>query len=415
MIHLEPNEQALGCATGRGWVSVLTSKNYLRVFSTGGAQDVIWHVPGPALTMVGRENCLALVHHQGSGLAYTLWDMDAKSKIASGSLAPGVILHWIGMDNDLSLFLQTSDHVLYMLSSLYGWNLVPTLDLKTRQKTPTDSFWPLWVQDGSLTCVPLHGGDEHPDPMRNHLPSTISLKMPLLIGTLGKVAGALEDMTVRAGLAVAQRQLMSLFENDLDETNILTQIDKLTLKLYIKAIEQSRVEAALDLTKRLYMPKSMEVAIKMAERANQLGLMDEATLMMNERFPIKENEETDEFSEEEEMDSDVEVLPTPPSLLRSREADNHDHHPSKKVRMDRFPKQTLSDEVSFRETPLIPEKLIKFNSKNPFAKKLVESPAQKPALARVSPSPSGNGTTLKRQSTFSAASRKREKEGKTLI
>ena len=56
-IVLEEEEEIMGSAAGDKWVSVVTSKNHFRMFTTGGLQREVVMVMGPLVTMVGEGAC----------------------------------------------------------------------------------------------------------------------------------------------------------------------------------------------------------------------------------------------------------------------------------------------------------------------------------------------------------------------
>ena len=65
---LPSGEGAIAVACGRGFVAVVTTKKFLRVFSTTGIQLSVTVLKGPLLTLVGGENCLAILWYSGSQL-----------------------------------------------------------------------------------------------------------------------------------------------------------------------------------------------------------------------------------------------------------------------------------------------------------------------------------------------------------
>jgi hypothetical protein len=60
----------------------------------------------------------------------------------------------------------------------FSWNWAPMLDTVGLRKSLEDSFWPVTVQDGKFVCVPLRGGNEHPDAARRPVTAALNLRMP---------------------------------------------------------------------------------------------------------------------------------------------------------------------------------------------------------------------------------------------
>jgi hypothetical protein len=60
------NRESVEClAMGSRWCAVLTTNNYLRVFSTDGIQKHLLCLATPVVSMAGYENLLAVVSHAG--------------------------------------------------------------------------------------------------------------------------------------------------------------------------------------------------------------------------------------------------------------------------------------------------------------------------------------------------------------
>ena len=228
LLTLPDGERATGCACGEGWAAVVTryvclpsvflhrsfisclsrsplSRRFLRFFSSGGNQtQVIW-LKGEPVTIVGRGRFLAVVYHESNPLpdgtqklGYTLFDAVSCSAITSGSvssISAGSQLEWAGFSNDCSLIVMDSDGMLSMLVGMtlnddpvkYSWEWSPMLDTVGLRKSSDDKFWPITVQDGKLVCVPLKGGNEHPDASRRPVTSTLPFRMPLARGTVDKM------------------------------------------------------------------------------------------------------------------------------------------------------------------------------------------------------------------------------------
>jgi hypothetical protein len=152
-----------------------------------------------------------------------LFDALAASAITSGSvssISAGSQLEWAGFSDDFSLIVMDSDGMLSMLGGMtvnddpaqYSWEWFPMLDTVGLRKSADDKFWPITVQNGKLVCVPLKGGNEHPDAFRRPVTSTLGFRMPLARGTLEKryVCFSLAPLSCLARFDVFAHTLVSL-------------------------------------------------------------------------------------------------------------------------------------------------------------------------------------------------------------
>ena len=201
-LALPEGELVQGCASGQGWNAVVTSRRFLRMFSSGGLQGPIIWLKGNPVTLVGRGRFVAVIYHEGNPLmdgtqrlGYAMYDGVTGKLIVEGSVAaisPESSLTWAGFTNDLSLCVMDEDGVASMLiastiesvmQTTYRW--VPMLDTMGLKKSREDSFWPVTIQDGKLICMPLKGV-KHPDAARRPLTTAFPLRMPLARGNGGR-------------------------------------------------------------------------------------------------------------------------------------------------------------------------------------------------------------------------------------
>mmetsp|Transcript_52005 Transcript_52005/g.125459 ORF Transcript_52005/g.125459 Transcript_52005/m.125459 type:complete len:1141 (+) Transcript_52005:91-3513(+) len=294
VVTLPDGERALGAATGEGWAAVVTSRRFLRFFSTGGSQGQLVWLEGEPVCMAGRGRYLAVFYHKSAPFAenrtqqlgYTLWDAKDFNIISEGSvpcLGEGSILEWVGFDSDCGMFAMDSGGMLSMLvpasnggfSSSRSWKWAPVLDTVGLRKSSDDHHWPVTVYDGKLICVPLKGGNKYPDAARRPVTTSLSMRMPLARSVIAKTS-TMEELSVRSNMALAQQEAL----DDMDNKLLRKAVDKVTIKLFAALAEAGKQEAALELTDRLHLSKSHEVCMKYADRLGQTKLADK----INERF-----------------------------------------------------------------------------------------------------------------------------------
>lgn len=203
VMNLPDGELALGCASGQGWAACITSRRFLRTFTSGGNQGPVIWLKGEPVTIVGRSRFVAVFYHEATPmpdgtqkLGYSIYDGVSGETISDGSLScisSRSSLSWSGFSKEGSLMVMDSDGMLSMLAAVekqdvtnddkeFSWMWSPMLDTVGLRKSMEDSFWPVTAQDGKLICVPLKGGNEHPDAARRPVTTTLSLRMPLVNG-----------------------------------------------------------------------------------------------------------------------------------------------------------------------------------------------------------------------------------------
>ena len=205
-LTLPNGERVLGCATGEGWAAVMTSRRFLRLFSSGGNQGQIMWLDGQPITMVGRFRFLAVFYHQGEpfrdgtqAIGYKLIDAMTNCVLASGPttcISNSGTLSWAGFSNDGSLLVMDSEGMVSMLVKSNSsvsvenngeWVWMPVLDTLGLRKSSDDSFWPVTVYDGKLICIPLKGKVKYPDATRRPVTANLSLKIPLARSPIASV------------------------------------------------------------------------------------------------------------------------------------------------------------------------------------------------------------------------------------
>lgn len=196
-INLPDGEEVVGASCGIGWSAIMTSRRFVRLFSSGGAQaEIVW-LKGEPVTMVGRDRFMVVFYHESQPLddgtqqlGYTLWDAAAFRVVARGSvscLSKGAKLTWVGFSNELSLFAMDSDGMVSMLvaagdyagTGIPLWEWAPVLDTVGLRKSKDDSHWPIAVVNGKLVSIPLKGGKKYPDASRRPVSTTLGFRMPI--------------------------------------------------------------------------------------------------------------------------------------------------------------------------------------------------------------------------------------------
>lgn len=104
-------------------------------------------------------------------------------------------------------------------------------------------------------------------------------------------------------------------EDELEDAyaSLSIKVDKATLKLFIKFAKAGKLERALDLTQRLHLEQSFDIAVKVADEYNQHKLSDRILNIKDDRFlcnsPTDEDNYSDDDGEEDASFTSVNSAP----------------------------------------------------------------------------------------------------------
>ena len=207
-------EEIRGVAAGDKWVAVVTSKNYLRMFTAGGLQREVVMVMGPLVTMVGEGDRLLVVTHAGhplpgqQSLVYTLYSVTTDLKPLNTSplplpLAPDSDLYWAGFSDTLTpCTADTAGWLRALDQSTNLWH--PMINTRDHVRERSDFYYIISV---SHTKAVLRGmlvkGAKGTPTIPCLLPTALPLELPLTAICTDK--GGLEptclNMAVHSNLA----------------------------------------------------------------------------------------------------------------------------------------------------------------------------------------------------------------------
>lgn len=366
-------------------------------------------------------------------------DCISKTEIAAGAvtaISSKASLAWAGLSEDFSLIVMDSEGMVSMLGSNVGWQWSPILDTNTKKKDKEDNFWPTSVKEGKLIVVPLKG-DEYPEVKATRpITSVLPFRMPLG-RTLGSAASdellTLEEFSMRARTALKQKDMIRDFlvedENkqpdDLDDefSKLCGQLDKVTLKLYVGALQSNKVEKAVDFASKLMLEGSFSICLQLADRSDlqssvKMALCERIEYERDVKFPpLEESGYDDEEAVQEQQWAGARSLPphispTTPATGSKRPLAHEEHDDDEE---QEFEQQGNVEEL---ENVAANAAVVTKKSVNPF-KKSVVSPAKKKKMgfdAILSPSPAKmSQPELSRSSTFSANSRQKVKSAKRVL
>ena len=249
---------------------------------------------------------------------------------------------------------------------------------------------------------------------------------------LSSFSTVLEELSIRAGLALAQKKFMQTAAPTHEEEGLEDEYhalcaqvvskdsspmvvdcctfpasepipcqDKVTLKLFMAVVEAGKLERALDLVDRLHLEKSYDIAVMVADRLNHRNLSDRVEELRERRFILDDDDDDD--GTEANFDSIGNENLTPADddgLVQSRQI-SPDLNRRAKRKFDAAPAPSCEQEP-------------KQKRRNPFAKNRVTSPTK----THKSSSPlktAQKKIPLSRMSTFSSESRKESKSARNLL
>jgi chromosome transmission fidelity protein 4 len=216
----------------------------------------------------------------------------------------------------------------------------------------------------------------------------------------------LEEVAVRSNLAVEHKNFLNDFMSnygsadtqamEMEYDEICAQVDKITLKLFFKMIEVSKLEAALDLVNRLHLEQSFEIAMTAADRSNYRKLSDRIFTMREQRFNSNQDDDFSDDDDQGSYDGSITTFSRESNIVDTRRVKVSPEAPLSKQKMKH------QDESSPK--PKSRKRI------NPFATNTKKSPGKKPLMKSAKKEP-----TLSRMSTFSAESRRISKASKEII
>ncbi|OLL24004.1 Minichromosome loss protein 1 [Neolecta irregularis DAH-3] len=294
-VVLPRGEEITSLALSHTNIAACTSKGYARVYTLSGVPVRIYrqkHVP--VVVCAAWKNYIMVV---GNGpqkadgtteLIYNIEDVSADITCQSND----IVAIPSGGELKSLFFSENGDPMIYdsdgILLVLWRWRTpgyakwVPLLDTNSmaRRINKEESYWPVAVAQEKFHCIILKGGDKYP-----YFPRPLFSEFDLCVPTSERSdnpssAIALEEGFVRnytlysLGEDALQSRARSIELTDMDVVKKEVAIDKILLQLINLATREDRAARALDLTTLLRKERSVDLAIKIAERNDKTLLAE---------------------------------------------------------------------------------------------------------------------------------------------
>nr|XP_031860604.1 uncharacterized protein CI109_003935 [Kwoniella shandongensis]KAA5527676.1 hypothetical protein CI109_003935 [Kwoniella shandongensis] len=291
-ISLLPGEDALAVAAGggsnaeggMGSVIVATSSGFVRFLSSSGIQRYIWRLGEEVISMAAGKERLIVVHREGGtsldgcqNLRYSLMDLETFEILQEGRvpLPKKVTLTWLGFTTDGAPAIFDSAGLLSTLDrhrrpGQARW--VPLLDTPSlRREGRQENYWPVGVTATHFNCIVLKGSEKEPWFPRP-LIQEVEMHMPML--NIDNQQGKLEESLVRGHLT-----LSNLVDSPDPDADYLVKereiaLDKEMLQLVQGACKADNLQRALDITRLMHNPGTIEAAAKVAAFYHLPGLQE---------------------------------------------------------------------------------------------------------------------------------------------
>ena len=305
---LPPGEFATTLAAGDDWVAATTSRDLLRIYSGGGVEDAVVGGLGRAVACCAHKRSLAVAYHRSSPTAdgqQDVWiqvlDVEGRSAVNGDGtrlpLPPGSKLAWLGFKTDDGVLLaKDSSGSFWMLVDDFGWRFAPALDAAAKRVNAGDREWPVFAVHGFVHCALLKGGAPYP-PCRGAKPvlERLALRQPHASAAwdaaareaeaaIGAPTALARQRARAAGARDALGRLHAPTAADADRdaldadalakaaTDAILQRDRAVLRQLVAAAKQQLYLRAFDLARRLELPESLDLALRIANSHGEEAL-----------------------------------------------------------------------------------------------------------------------------------------------
>ncbi|XP_054740472.1 WD repeat and HMG-box DNA-binding protein 1 [Anastrepha obliqua] len=273
-------------------VGVVTSMQFLRLFTVMGTQREIISIPGPVLAVAGHEDRIIVVYHSAppgtfqqhlSAMLIQTAGMQLRTQHLSVALTPERRLTWLGFSDCGSPVFADSMGLL-QLYSLKSQCWYPICDTLKQSQSVSNNYFVIAVSERTqIIQAVLCRGSSYP--MTNPRPMTQELNMQLPICDAEVEKSELEDTLVRTSI-------MSV-------DNAEKTIKETAIKLFALACRSEIEMRAKELIETIACPELLLLAVKYATKLGRIHLSDRLSELMPqlEEQNQRERQELHEFQQ----------------------------------------------------------------------------------------------------------------------
>lgn len=303
-IKMPVDEEIEAIAVGDSWCAVATNAGALRILSTGGIQLSILALPGPVVAMAAHENLLAVAYHltpptrDRQNIEVKLLDVKKGECVATVPVPLNVAratLQWISFSEMGTLLVRDSVGQVCGLFNSFGWSFVPIFNFAELNEAvgeeadpKSEQFWIIGLKGEQLLCVPCDPDTDQPPVDERPGIVGFPLSIPLVKDT---PVGVDEERHLKNKLLINYKKFMaeakSKDENvELAQKEIMNEqvdADKHLLGMIQKACQTTKAARALDYAAQLNFPKSLAIAVQLAERSSLTELASRMDALLTKK------------------------------------------------------------------------------------------------------------------------------------
>ncbi|XP_050325107.1 WD repeat and HMG-box DNA-binding protein 1 [Bactrocera neohumeralis] len=273
-------------------VGVVTSMQFLRLFTVMGTQREIISIPGPVLALAGHEDRIMVVYHSAppgtlqqhlSAMLIQTSGMQLRTQHLTVPLTPERRLTWLGFSDCGSPVFSDSMGLL-QLYSLKSQCWYPICDTLKQSQSVSNNYFIIAVSERSqIIQAVLCRGSSYP--MTNPRPMTQELTLQLPICDIEVEKSELEDALVRASI--------------MNMDNADKVIKETAIKLFALACRSEVEMRAKELIETIACPELLLLAVKYATKLGRIHLSDRLSELMPqlEEQNQRERQELHEFEQ----------------------------------------------------------------------------------------------------------------------
>uniref|UniRef100_A0A0K8V9W1 WD repeat and HMG-box DNA-binding protein 1 n=1 Tax=Bactrocera latifrons TaxID=174628 RepID=A0A0K8V9W1_BACLA len=271
-------------------VGVVTSMQFLRMFTVMGTQREIISIPGPVLALAGHEDRIMVVYHSAppgtlqqhlSAMLIQTSGMQLRTQHLTVPLTPERRLTWLGFSDCGSPVFSDSMGLL-QLYSLKSQCWYPICDTLKQSQSVSNNYFIIAVSERTqIIQAVLCRGSSYP--MTNPRPMTQELTLQLPICDIEVEKSELEDALVRASI--------------MNMDNADKVIKETAIKLFALACRSEVEMRAKELIETIACPELLLLAVKYATKLGRIHLSDRLSDLMPqlEEENQRERQELHEF------------------------------------------------------------------------------------------------------------------------